>query len=679
VGEPLVQRNFAGGELARTAAMRADLALYLQALRTCRNFLILRHGGVSNRTGSRFLAEVKASSVRTWLLTFVFNASQTYVIEAGDQYFRFYKNGARIESPPGTPVEIATPYLAADLADLQWVQSADVVTITHRSYAPRELRRSSDIAWALTTITTAPSIDPPTGIGAGGFLPGTGTRAYVVTAVKPDTFEESIASSSIVLTLVADPTQANPIAVTFTPTPGAFEHRVYLDPYNNGHFGFIGRTSFAYFNDVGLLPDFTQTPPLARVLFTSAGNFPATAAHYQQRRMFANTVNAPETVEGSRIGFYSNFSISSPLQEDDAITFIIAGDQVQEVRFLIGLKRLVVLTASGEWKIMGDDSGALTPFAINPDQQGYAGVAFVRPIVIQNTIIFLQARAAKIRDLRFTQEVEGIGSKDLTLFASHLFDGKTFTRLAYAQEPHSIVYVVRNDGTLLALTYLPESDVFGWARFDTDGVYEDVAVVPEGTEDAVYVTVRRTIAGQTKRYVERFASRLITSYPSGAFFVDAGLAYSGAPASTFAGLAHLEGKTVSALADGVAYTGLVVSGGSVTLPAAASVVVIGLPITADLETLDLDVGGTGLRDTKKVVKSVTAILDQAVRGWSIGRDAAHLTVSKPELWQASGLVDGAVETVISSSWSDTGRVFLRHTSPEPLTVLGLIPNVTPGG
>ncbi len=684
MGSSIIQRAFSTGELAPTLAARADLARYLAGLRTCRNFVVLEHGGAGNRPGTAFVEEVKTSSARTYLVPCVFSDALSFLIEVGDTYFRFVKNGAQVLSGPSA-YELATPYVTADLADLVWEQNGDVLTITHPSYAPRELRRITDTNWTLTVVTTSPSIAAPTGLAIGFGLGGSQTISYVVTAVKAETYEESLASAVATAALVADPTPSDPINVSWTPVAGAVEYRIYKDPYGNGVFGYIGTGSgVGGFNDVGLLQDYTQTPPLDRVLFNAAGDYPATIGYYQQRRIFASSNNNPEHVWASRIGFHSNFSVRSPLQDDDAVTFRLASREAQDVRWLLDLKRLLVLTGRGEWKIQGDgEGGALVPTAINPDRQGYTGAAFVRPQVIGQTVLFVQARGTRVRDLSFAQELGGIGSRDLTVYARHLFKRKTIDRMAIAQTPDAVLWCVRSDGTLLGLTYLPEADVLAWHRHDTgDGdLFEDVAVIPEGSEDAVYVIVKRTINGSTKRYIERFQSREIESVAADAWFVDSGLEYVGAATTTVSGLDHLVGRSVKVLADGVVPEGsfVVGVGGTVTIPTAAERIVVGIGIEADLETLDLDVSGTELRDKRKRVANVTVVVEGSRRGFYVGPNASKLSRTRPELWESSLTIDGAIESRISTDWSSAGRLFVRHTDPTPLTVIGIIPNVTVGG
>lgn len=516
-----MQRSFAGGELAPALAGRGDQTKYVTGLKTCRNFIVRKEGGCSNRPGSPFITEVRNSAVLTYLIKFVFNSDQTYVIEVGNLYFRFIRQGSQIISG-GIPFEIATPYVTADLATLQYFQSGDVVTIVHPNYPIMELRRTDHTAWTLTAAAFAPSISPPTNVAIQAPAVAGSVTTWVVTAVKPDTYEESVASASTGAN--AKPTIETPITIGWTAVSGAQEYNVYKNV--NGVFGFIGVAAGTTFTDDNIEPDTSVTPPIARNPFNVAGRYPSTGSFYQQRRVFANLDSSIEEVFASRSGMFNNFTISSPLQDDDAVTFKISGNQVSEVRHMVEINNLIVLTSSGEWTIEGDENGVLRPGAINPRQRGYNGASEVRPVVAGNRLIYVQARGGIIRDMRYDL-VRGYEGRDLSIFGSHLFERHTVARMDYAQTPNSIIWVVRSDGTLLGMTYLPDHEVWGWHRHDTDGFYEDVCCVPEGDEDAVYVIVRRTINGVTKRYIERFASRLITDIKTDALFLDSCLSYDG--------------------------------------------------------------------------------------------------------------------------------------------------------
>lgn len=674
-----IQRSFSGGEIAPSLYARSDQTKYQSGLRRCENFVVMRHGGVTNRPGTKFITQVADSNRKVRLIKFVFSADQTYVIELGHQYIRFIKNGVQLTNNNGTPYELVTSYQEEHLRDIQYVQSADVITLVHPNYVPSFLSRTGDIAWTLTQVVYAPSITPPDAVVINGTA-GT-SSSYVVTSVKELTYEESLPSAAVGNTNAA-PSSSAKNSITVGYTKGIYEFNVYKRI--NGVYGYIGTTrpldskmvvpytvqavpslptwkdvaftlpaghgyvandwiviadathtdinssgirvqavatnlitirilatvpvgstgtltagnkftrsstvvtmyfatgheynvgepiflstgypsdvsnrtvtvttlpnantiTFANpttattqgsaivlmnatFNDDGISADTTDTPPQPRDPFPSVKNYPATVSYFQQRAAFANTYNEPEKVWLSRTGNFKNFTIRSPLQDDDAITFTIAGRQVNEVRHFIEVGQMLILTSGGEWRVQGDADGVVKPAAINLKQEGYSGAAKITPIVIGNNALYVQARGNIVRDLRYDLQSDGYNGRDLTVFAAHLFDGYQLVTWDYAQVPHSIVWVVRDDGTLLGLTYLREHDVWGWHQHTTDGVFEDVVCVPEGGEDGIYVVVRRDINGVPVRYIERFAPRYssqIIDIKRDAFFVDCGATYDG--------------------------------------------------------------------------------------------------------------------------------------------------------
>lgn len=301
------------------------------------------------------------------------------------------------------------------------------------------------------------------------------------------------------------------------------------------------------FTDDGSDPDFSLAPPLAKNLFGAYGNWPSAVTNTQQRRLYANTAAEPEKVWGSRIGVPTSFTISTPLQDDDSIEFSMVNKQSNAVKHLLDLGRLIVFTA-GSVLACGDDDGALTPTTVFPRKIAKQGIGSLPPLEVDDSAIYVQGRGTIVRDLQPVEAGGAFGGyhgNDLSVFAAHLFDGYTIVDWAYAETPHSIVWAVRSDGVLLSLTYLREHGIWGWTRHDTDGDVERVCVVPEGDKDAVYVVVKRTIGGATKRYVERFATPFVVRVAgplpdpttpdndhADAFFVDSGVSYDGWHTST---------------------------------------------------------------------------------------------------------------------------------------------------
>ena len=247
-----------------------------------------------------------------------------------------------------------------------------------------------------------------------------------------------------------------------------------------------------------------------------------------------------------------------------------------------------------------------------------------------------------------------------------------------------MVWFVSTSGRLLGLTYVPEQQVGAWHWHDTDGVFESCTVVAEGGEDALYCVIRRTINGASVRYVERMASRQFSDQAD-AFFVDCGATYSGVPADVISGLGHLEGKTVSILADGAVHPQRVVTGGSITLDIEASTVQIGLPIEADLQTLPLAVqlqdGSFGQGRFKNVNKVWLRVYRSS--GIFVGPSANELTEAKQRTTENYGappaLKSEEIPLVLTPSWADSGQIFVRQSDPLPLTVVSMTAEVALGG
>lgn len=776
----VMQPTFAAGELSPSASARTDIARYYTGLKVCRNFMVMPYGGVRNRPGTKFVCEVADSTKLNRLIPFQFNDEQTYILQFSDQLMRVIKDGGQVlySSGPfeGLPFQLAMPYTQNDLAQLNYTQSADVMTLVHPSYKPRELGRLAHDNWITSELSLAPGISPPASATA---TPASGTGItqswrYQVTAVKDDgsSLDESLPVTTAAVTVYADTALAT---ITWPAVAGATYYIVYKDNAGAGIYGFIGRSTSLSFTDRNIVAVKTDTPPNGNDPFVGANNYPGAVGYYQQRLVFAGSNLSPQTFWMSKTGLFKNFGYSIPNKDDDSITFTIASTEVNRVRHLVGLRKLLGLTSGGEWTFSGGDTG-LTAKTIQASQEGYDGSAIVPPVVVGTSAVYVQARGNRVSSFGYSLEADGFASGDLTLFSAHLFKGYELTSVAYQKIPDSIVWYVRNDGKLLGMTYMPEQQLVGWHWHETDGFIESIACIPEGQEDALYMVVRRTIDGVQKRYVERMQTRQILSIED-AFFVDCGLTYDGrnadsakfmrlsggttwgypevvtmtaighAPftagsvgvnyslkrvvtnadgesttesvrvevvgytsstvvtvkllivcpealrnvsvsawarqAKTISGLGHLEGKTVSILADGSVHAQRVVSGGSVVLQEPAGVAHIGLPYNSDMETLDLELkdGNETLLDKKLAVTSLTVRVEES-RGIFAGKDKKSLYEQKTDrstYEQPLDILTGQADINISNDWDGKGRVFIRQSDPLPLSVLAVIPEVTIGG
>lgn len=677
-----LQRSFSGGEISPEMFGRNDDAKYQSGLARCRNFITKPQGPAENRPGFAFVRAVKDSTKKVRLIPFTYSTTQTMVIEMGPGYFRFHTQGATLMSG-GVPYEIANPYAEADLFDVHYVQSADVLTLVHPNYAPRELRRLGATNWQLTTLSFAASIAAPgaPSLSAAGHTSVKYTYYYVVTAVDSEGVSESAASAASSVGGNLFETGAT-VTISWAAVTGASRYNVYK--LQGGLYGYIGQTTGLSIVDDNISPDLGKTPPLYDSVFNGAGDYPGAVSYFEQRRCFAGTTNKPQNIWMTKSGTESNMSYSLPIRDDDRIAFRVAAREANTIRHIVPLTQLLLLTSSAEWRVTSVNSDAITPSTISVRPQSYVGSSNVQPVIINNTLIYGAARGGHVRELAYNWQASGFITGDLSLRAPHLFDTFDIVDMAYAKAPQPMVWFVSTSGRLLGLTYVPEQQVGAWHWHDTDGVFESCTVVAEGGEDALYCVIRRTINGASVRYVERMASRQFSDQAD-AFFVDCGATYSGVPADVISGLGHLEGKTVSILADGAVHPQRVVTGGSITLDIEASTVQIGLPIEADLQTLPLAVqlqdGSFGQGRFKNVNKVWLRVYRSS--GIFVGPSANELTEAKQRTTENYGappaLKSEEIPLVLTPSWADSGQIFVRQSDPLPLTVVSMTAEVALGG
>ena len=394
-------------------------------------------------------------------------------------------------------------------------------------------------------------------------------------------------------------------------------------------------------------------------------------------------------IQGSTINDYANFDTSVVSESSQPVDFTLASRQYEEIRSLVGLDTLVALTNSSEWGIRGSGrEEAITPTSILARVGSERGTSWVDPVVVGDSILHVQAKGTRMRELVFDDARGKYVGSDLTIYSKHLFAGRTIVDVAYQEDPQSVVWVVLDNGILLSLTYVLEQKIVAWTWHDTQGLVENVCCIPEGQEDAVYLIVSRTVGGATKRFIERMASREVLAAEDG-LFLDCALSYDGDPATVFSGLDHLEGMTVVALADGYVVrkgpgnVALVVTDGEVTIPKAASVVHIGLTYTQDIETLDF-VGPTP--DSRTRLKAVNRIQLELLttRGAiQVGEDFTSM-----ETWNqrrvgdnfgAIALETASIELRPSVRWQRAGRAAIRNEDPIPIQVLSIIRDAEFGG
>ncbi len=432
-----------------------------------------------------------------------------------------------------------------------------------------------------------------------------------------------------------------------------------------------------------------STPFWREGAFSDYQGYPAAVEFRDDRLEFGGTLLQPQTRWASWVDDYPNFSPGDTDNAPITTTLNEMNNPIQwmnsDVVLLLGSIGEIV-TVTGQ----SDKPETETNAPIVKIQSNKGSALATGPIRAGGALIYLQTARRKIRQLNYTYSSDKFESTDLTLLAEHLTKSG-IVEYAYQDEPDSILWCVRADGKMAALTYYPEEKVMGWSLIETDGKFESVCCIPstlgnkEG-RDEVWVSVRRTINGETRRTIELLANHAGVTDLKDYFCVDCGLTYDGDSTTSISGLSHLEGKTVAILADGGVETPQVVSNGAITLDTAASVVHVGLPYTATLQPMPLEGGtqdGTSQGRMKQINRVVLRFLETL--GGKVGPDEDNL-LPIPNLAPDSQLMNnppplftGDVEIPWGAGSSRDASVVVVQDQPLPMTLLGMIVEMSTDG
>jgi hypothetical protein len=507
------------------------------------------------------------------------------------------------------------------------------------------------------------------------------TSVYAVQAIGTDGVSAGALSAQCsVLNNLDVPGSYNTIA--WDAAAGSASYNVYKQL--NGLWGFIGNTQALTFADNNIAPDMGITPGTPDPVFSGPGNYPGAVSYFQQRRCFAGSGNDPDRLWMTNSGTESMVTYSLPSLDTDRISIRVAALRADVIQHLVPMLQLILLTSESEFALTPGGTNAVTPSTVSVNAQSYIGASQVQPTIINVTMVYAAARGGHVRELGYAWTVNGYSTGDLSLRAAHLFDTFTIVDQAYSKSPFPIVWFVSSSGKLLGLTYIPEEQLGAWHQHETEGVFESIACVAEGSDDVLYAVINRTINGNTVRYVERMASLVFDGNIEDAFYVDAGATQTfGSPVSEISGLTWLEGATVAVLADGGVQKQKVVTGGSITLDHAASVVQVGLPYVSDLETLPavLQIDGFGQGRAKNINKAWVRVVQSS--GILVGPDEDHLVEVSQRMNEPWGsppdLKTGEVFILESPEWQAGGQTLIRQQNPLPLIVAGLTLEVAIGG
>ncbi|MDO8385089.1 MAG: hypothetical protein Q7T13_01650 [Polaromonas sp.] len=642
--------SFEFGEISPRLLARVDLPAYNKATKTQENYYTLIHGGATKRRGTLYVGGVADETEAARLIPFVFSVDQKFMLVLNGGLIQFLSEGEFIESSPGVRYQLAIPYSESEIAEVQYAQSGNTMYLVHPRHHPKVLQRITDTNWTLTNIP------------------------FIYSAVSDVTFSNAFITFKII-----NGSTVFPVASSFTITTvaGAITGTSSISGAGNGQVAGVasmpGSTTTETWTVTCTLSSagrqewsVTGSVSGAASAYWKANNYPQSVSFFEQRLYFGGSPQFPQHIWGSVAGDYFNFTVGN--RDSDGVALQIAGNDYNSITHMVSARSLMPLTSSTEFSLSGPGANAISGISSNviKDHTRH-GSNVVKPLRIGREIVFLQRDGKKARAISYSVTEDANVAPDITIFAEHMTRSATMVDMAFAADPDYIAWIVRSDGQLLSLTLAREFETTAWARHTTNGLFENVATVPGESADDVYLVVQRTIDGVEHRYVELFDySEVDVCYSDSAVY------FVGAPSTSITGLDHLEGETVSVVADGVVHPELTVTAGAITLQSPASTVIVGLPYTSTLELLNPEFGDASSSSQSRAM----GVTDIVVRF----QDTLNCKVNGvviPFRTNTLGL-DAEIpaftgdKRVKSLGWRSPNNIVITSDTPTPSTILGVM-------
>jgi hypothetical protein len=731
------QEQFNAGKLGELLRGRFDSKLYKAGCKELINFRPSVQGPAIKRKGTVHVSEVEDSSNATRLVKFIFSEIDSVVLEFGDETLRFksgisdileasqsitgatqadpvvitysgsdnYANGdevlitdvvgmtglnnkrylvANVDTGANTfeitdkdgnnidgtsytayssggsieeVYQITTPYGSSDLSKLKFAQLGDIMYIAHPDYAPRKLSRSGDTDWTIETV--------PYEMG-----PVQDINESTTTITLSGTLTEGATSTWTSSTAIFDSSDVDTVWAIAKHDDSTIV-------------GYAKMTSFTS----STVADFSNQTDLTSVTTTASTNWnypswsetfgwPRAVAFHDQRLFWGGTNNAPLTIWSSvATGDYENYDIDDA-SADDSLVFELAG-RINTIQWMASDGDFLVIGTYGGLSFIsftvGDD--VVTPTAKVGTQFGSSNTQGVR---INNQIVYAHSNNKSLYESKYDDLSLNYLSLDLNDYnTSILSDGITYKDTI---EQPDIGVVCVAGGKLVILSRDSSRDIQGWYEYQINGYIESVCVIPTTGNDRVWLVVKRTIDGVTRRYTEYI------DVSDQDIYLDSCIVYSGSATRTFSGLEHLEGEEVSVVGDGSYAGDYAVSGGSITIPDSKNAIeeaIIGLSYNADLEVMPINIplqqtGGNSFLMMSRVNNLLISLYKTI--GLQVGDGFDNLeTVS---FRNTSDNMDAAIpafgdsypevkEKTFNGTWTRTPTICLRSNLPFPCTIVGI--------
>lgn len=573
--------------------------------------------------------------------------------------------------------EIAHPYAQADLEDVKFTQSADVLYLDHPDYAPRKLSRTGHTSWSISIVDFQ---DGP----------------YLLENATATTMTASAATGSVTVTA----SSVNGINNnTGFQTTDVGRH-IRIKNGSNWAWGKItaraSTTAVTVSVQTGLGGSFPTSATASWRLgaWSDTTGWPYVPAFHENRLWHGGNNDQPDAIWGSKSSDFENMEPTqkdATVGDDNAITYRLSSDQVNAIRWMRSGRRLGIGTSSGEWTLgngSGSSSDPITPNNVKASEETNAGAFDIsQAIKIDNATIFIQYHGKRLHEWAYRFSDDAWNSPDLTILAEHI-SANGLIEIAYAREPNNIIWAPRTDGQLVGCTYIRAQDVIAWHRhiiggsYSTgDAVVESAAVIRADGYDQLWLEVLRTIDGNTVRYVEYMTNTFDAKRGDSiedVVFMDSALTYSGSSTDTVTGLWHLEGETVQVLADGSPVPSQVVANGTIIIDRLATKINVGLYKTATMQNMQFEIvsqTGTSQGRVKRINQATLRFLETV--GGQLGPDENNLDqllfrTAGDAMDQPVPLYSGDKRVPFPSDYDEEARIMYVQDQPLPATVLMLV-------
>lgn len=509
-----VYTSFARGEVSPLMFGRVDIEQYPTLLDKCRNCWVRPYGVVSRFAGSEYINATKNNG-KARLIKFVFSPTDSYIIEAGAGYFRFYYNGG-IVLKDGEVYEVENSFTEEQIETIQYVQLDDIIKFAvlpangdNSTAKLTELVRKASDDWEFREVDFK-------------------STPYLDENITDTTITPSAATGdSITLTASADLFKEGHIGsfwwIGGTVTTDDKEVQGYVE------ITAVESATKATAKVIEKLSGTTATKRWGEGAWSNYRGYPAVIALYDGRLYYARTPHQPRNIYGSKPYAYETFTPAVDNEDDGAINIQLAtnanGDG-SDIKWMVGGSYLLCGTFGGEFIIRGTGDGAITPTDVSARQRTNWGGERVQPIVAGTFVHYVQRNARKLRQFQYDYYYDGYKSVDVSIFSEHFFDSG-IKHMAYVKNTDSMLLILNNLGQIVILTLEQDQAIQAYSMLEFDGVVESVETIPayNGNYDEIWYSILRTVNGQQVRHIERIQNPITPENQEDCWYVRSGLQY----------------------------------------------------------------------------------------------------------------------------------------------------------